>query len=378
MHNIKKDIKKTKMLKTDSWQIIIDSMGTAGASILKPLSLLSPLRGPKLADLVYQAPSILADNLPRKKADELVIILRKAGLDVRVADNNEKISVGKKEFETALAIKKPESMTAVAASVSDMLGIKMDQASKMICASPAALLGSISANTVVALKKTFEPLGALLDVSRMDEAIYDVFVGDCSEYDRTRIEQALGYCGIHAIKHGKKEIIAQGLNKEKAEVLWQKIGRTALPAKIVNRDFQRFDLILESASQNREMIDLLVASTGMSEKIAYKVIKKLPVILHQNISFLQAAKYMEDLSRLGAEASGHLLAFKTFSLDIVKSESPDSAVPFLQSIGGMGKIESSNILKSCKRAEGPFTAAQGRWLQWELKCVGTKTRMVER
>ena len=372
------DIKKTKLEQNGDCCIIIDSIGTAGAGILKPLGLLSPLRGSKLAALVYQAPSILAKDLSRKKADDLVAILQRAGLEVRVSDNNEKIVPGKKEFETALGVKKPETMSNIAALVSDLLGIKMDQACKMICASPAVLIGSISACTVKALKKRFESLGTELDISRMDKAVYDVFVADCSENDRAKIQKTLDDCKINTTKHAENEIVSQGLDRKQADALWERTARTALPVKIVNRDFQRFDLILESAPQSKEMIDLLVSSTGMTKKIADKVIQKPPVVLHQNINFKQTKKHMEDLTGSGAKVSGRLLAFKTFFLDIIKSTNPNSAALFLQSIGNMDKIESLNILKSCKSAKGPFTAAQSRWLQWELKRVGTKTRMVAR
>ena len=362
-----------------NFKIIIESPGAAGAAILKPLEFLSQLRGEKLASLVFRAPSELIRDLPQGKAQELAKILTDAGLEVRVAKNDEKFIAGKKEFEAAMAVKETENMDAIIDQVAALLGIDAKRAQSMVFASPAVLMGEVSENTIKALKKRFEPLGAQIDASRIDEAVYDVFTDNCPASHMAKIKQALFHCGIAALEQGKndaaKPLLAQGLNRKQAKALWERIGKTALPVKVVNRDFQRFDLVLENAPGNKNMIDYLVASTGMPEKIAPKVVKNAPVVLWQNITFGQMTKHMEAIANAGGSASGNLLAFKAFALEIMEVNDPAAAVLHLENIGGLEKAKALKTARAGKSA-GPFAATRCRWLKMELERAGTQTRMV--
>ena len=62
-------------------------------------------------------------------------------------------------------------MAAIAGLIMDVLGVKLDKAREILCGSPTVLIGNVSANTVAALRRRFEPLGVELDVSQPAERV---------------------------------------------------------------------------------------------------------------------------------------------------------------------------------------------------------------
>ena len=136
-------------------------------------------------------------------------------------------------------------------------------------------MGSVSANTVEALRRRFEPLGVEIDVSQPSLASYDLFLGDCPARERERVKQLLRNLKlplIDAQDAAPQPLLAVGLSKAQADKLWDQLRRTSLPARLVNRDFERFDLRLDDALQvgpeGQAIVDYLVATTGMPERIA--------------------------------------------------------------------------------------------------------------
>src|SRR5690606_22993640 len=146
---------------------------------------------------------------------------------------------------------------------------------------------------------------AEVDVSKPDTALFDVFKGTCSAYEQGIIEQILNGLGIEwnkAANYKVASLLCGGISRSTADKLWQQTSRTSLPIKIVNRDLERFDLRLDQAPDTPEMIAYLTESTGMPEKIAQKVVHKLPVILQKNIRFGQVDQEITKISQLGAVA----------------------------------------------------------------------------
>ena len=76
-----------------------------------------------------------------------------------------------------------------------------------------------------------------------------------------------------ADKPHANSIISAALSRTQADQLWQKFSRTSLPLRIVNRDFERFDLQLEAIPATEAAVQYLTTSTGMPEKIAQKALQ---------------------------------------------------------------------------------------------------------
>src|SRR4029453_9667237 len=167
-----------------------------------------------------------------------------------------------------------------------------------------------------------------------------------------------------------------GLSKVKADQLWDQLRRTSLPVRLVNRDFQRFDLRLDDAPQTPAMVEFLVTTTGMPERIALRVLQKAPIVVQQNIPFAVMTEHLETIAALGGTASGHLLAFQTFSLVVEKVGDPTAPVQPLQVRGGLSQAEALAAIGPTEVMAGTMTNPQARWLQGEIKRNGGESRVV--
>lgn len=252
----------------------------------------------------------------------------------------------------------------------------------MLCKSPTVMLGNISENTAKTIRDRFKTLNVDVDISKPDTALFDVFKGACSAYEQGIIDQILNGLGVEwnkeANKHNVASLICGGISRKVADRLWEQVSRTGLPLKIVNRDFERFDLRLDHAPETPEMINYLTHSTGMPEKVANKVIQQLPVILQKNIRFNQVEEEIAKLIELGAIGSAHLLVFQSFSLKIQAIKHVDHTLEILNVVGGMDKAVASKAILEREVLAGPFTSPQVRWMQHELKKIGTITQRILR
>ena len=362
-------------------RIIVNSIGDAGARMVGVLKQVLPHAEARLAALLYQAPSEIIGGLSHAQAEQINSLLRSTGLDSQVLATGERFTPGDASHEVALAIKNTENMAAIAGLIMDVTGVKLDKARAILCNSPTVLIGNVSANTVAALRRRFEPLGVELDVSQPAHACFDLFLGDCPPLDRERVRQLLRTFKIPDVAgrpNDAQPLLAVGLSKVKADQLWDQLRRTSLPVRLVNRDFQRFDLRLDDAPQTPAMVEFLVTTTGMPERIALRVLQKVPIVVQQNIPFAVMTEHLETIAALGGTASGHLLAFQTFSLVVEKVGDPTATVQLLQVLGGLSQAEALAAIGPTEVMAGTMTNPQARWLQGEIKRNGGESRVVLR
>lgn len=362
-------------------RIVVNSIGDAGARMVGVLKQVLPHSEARLAALLYQAPSEIVGGLSHAQAEQINDLLRSTGLDSRVLGKGERFTPGDAGHEVALAITSTENMAAIAGLVMDVLGVKLDTAREILCASPIVLIGSVSANTVAALRRRFAPLGVELDVSRPAEACFDLFLGECPPLDRERVLQLLRTAGIPTVAGRATDaqpLLAVGLSKAQADQLWDQLRRTSLPVRLVNRDFERFDLRLEEAPPTPAVVEFLVATTGMPERIALKVLQKVPIVIQQNIPFGLMTEQLEAVAALGGRASGQLLAFQTFSVVVEKVGDVTATVQLLRALGGLSQAEALAATGPTRTPVGTMTNPQARWLQQEIKRCGGESRVVVR
>ena len=302
------------------WDIVVDSIGNSGAGLIAALRQVSPLSENRLASMLYQAPSVLLTGLPLETAQSINELLCSTGLESHINDEEDEIENGDASHEIAMVINDFSRVTQVVELIMKVLGTDMETARKMLCSSPTMLMGSVSVNTVEALRPRFAELDIELDISQPGQAVYDAFCGETTAMEQRNLERMLGEVGIpDETMQNNSGLVATGLSKEKSDALWAKITRSSLKVRLVNRDFQRYDLRLLEAPAEPEMYAYLTQSTGMPEKVARKIPAKAPIVLHRNISFAEMTHHLEQITDLGAIASGHLLVFQTFSLKIEKT-----------------------------------------------------------
>ncbi len=361
--------------------ILVTSIGTAGASIIPALKMASSLPEQILAFRLFQAPSMLFKSLTRPIASEAVKILRQAGVKCEVRHQDEPFAQGDSDHEAALVIRDVQQMSAVLESVMLLLGVPITQAKQIVCSTPAVLVGRISASTAEALKQRFAPFGVDVDVSYTPSATFDAFIGDVAASVRTQAVQLAQANGIDVIPSRDGDsgtIFATNVNREQAERLHSTLTRAGFPLIVVNRDFQRFDVRLEKAIPSSELTTFLVETAGMPERIVPKVLSRLPVVTHSSVNFAEMHGLIAKFGALGAVASGQLLSFQAYGLSIEKVGDMNASTMILRGIGGLSKEAAENALTRARRIEGPLSSTLARWLQHELKQVGTHSKVVAR
>lgn len=360
-----------------SWRVIVNSIGTSGAGLITILKKVSPLSENRIASVLYRGPAELLSNLPEQTAKEISELLQATGLECFAADNAYVFEPGDADHEVALVIRDFSRMPDILEQVMLLLGVELETARKMLCTSPTVLVGGISQNTVAALQKRFEPLGVELDVSCPAEALFDVFLGETTAINRQQVLRLLRDNKIPTRGNHEDDqpLLAVELTRTQADKLWERLKRTSYPVRIVNRDFQRFDLRLDECPRSDAMTAYLMESTGMPAKVAQKVPDKTPLVLQQNIRFTDLAAHLEQIHSLGGKASGHLLVFQTFALEIIKVGELKASVNAVRFITGSNEEQAQELITRTRKLNEPLTYPQAFWLQTELARAGTETTL---
>ena len=127
---------------------------------------------------------------------------------------------------------------------------------------------------------------------------------------------------IDAQDAAPQPLLAVGLSKAQADKLWDQL-RLAW-ARLVNRDFERFDLRLDDAPQVGPE-GRAVSTTSSPRPACLSALRpgagEDAVVILQNIPFATMAAHLETIAALGG-ASGHLLAFQVFAVAVEKVEVP--------------------------------------------------------
>ncbi|MCB0557077.1 MAG: hypothetical protein KDD02_26250 [Phaeodactylibacter sp.] len=374
-------VENTAKAENAHFGIVVDSIGTTGVGLVQALKKISPLSENKIAALLFQTPSMLFSGLPEQAAKEINGLLLSTGLESRVVHKDEPFEPGDSGHEVALVINDFEHIQDIAKEIIAITGLGIDEIRQLLCKSPTVMLGKISQNTALVIQQRFKAFNVAVDISKPDSALFDVFKGTCSAYEQGIIEQMLNGLGVEwnkAANYNVASLLCGGISRPIADKLWQQTSRTSLPIKIVNRDFERFDLRLDQAPDTPEMMAYLAESTGMPEKIAQKVVRQLPIILHKNIRFDRVDEEIGKLNQLGAVSSAHLLVFQSFSLKIQAIKDLEGTLEVLKVVGGIDKGLASQSILEKQQLDGPFTSPQVRWLQHELKRIGTITSRILR
>ena len=362
------------------FRLVVLSIGTASPRLRSALHHVLPLPDLELARLLYQAPSELLGGLDRATAERMSELLRSTGLETAVLAGDEPFTAGRGDCEVALALRDVSRLPAVAELVAEVLDTDLATAARTLWASPAVLVGNVSAATVEALRRRFEPLGVELDVSRPAAAVFDLFIGRCPATTLAHARRVLQEAGAGPDASPEETpLLAAGLTWEQASHVWERLQRLGAPVRLLNRELQRFDVRLDAAPETDEVFGFLAADTGMPVEVARRVVRSAPVVLHQNVSFERARACLEAVDRLGGTASAHLLALQVFHL--ILDEAPDRAA-VARLLGFGAGLPADRAMAALDRLpvelDEPLTPVRARWLQGELKRIGARARLVLR
>lgn len=366
---------------TGDHAVLVTSIGTAGASIVAALKEASSLPEQFLAYRLFQAPSILFGSLAEPLAADVARVLRGAGVECEVVPKGHRFTQGDADHEVALAVRDVTAMQAILEGVMTVLGAGAPEAKRIVCATPAVLMGRVSAATAGAIRRRFEPLGVEVDVSRLSEARFDAFLGDGSRDARAAAEKLAASLGIKvhpASKEGGAHLLAADLPRASAELLHGHAMRGPHSIVLLNRDFQRFDVCLEAAPSSPEMASFLVETAGIPERIVSRVLARLPLVTHQGVRHAAMCELLHAVEARGGKATGCLVSFQRFALVLQGVKDASATARLLRDLGGLSQVDVDAALGGAGRPVGALTGTLARWLHRELELRGTKSRMVLR
>lgn len=352
------------------WRLAILSLGDASAGLIPALRHVSPLPAAELAALLFRAPSILAEGLSREVAESMAELLRRTGLEVAPLHRDEPFEAGEGVFEVALAVADVQRLGEVAALICELLGCSPERAREMLCACPASLVGAVSEATVEALRRRFADVGAELDVSRPEEALYDLYVQDAGAGGGPEAARMLEAAGLEAVDDGGP-LLAAALGYGEAQALWGRLRGIDAPVRLLNRDFQRFDVCLERANASGALLDYLAARTGLPPQAVGRFPVTTPRVVLEGIDYFDAIKAVARLGELGAEATARPVALQRFVVELPSGADAESVTPLLRTVGGLSEEQAAASVGGGV-LPGRFGKVQAAWLRAELGRIGVE------
>lgn len=362
-------------------RVVIRSVGTAAAGVVSALRQALPFSEERLAACIYRAPAELLGHLDQTTAEALAQALMTMGLEAETLGPSETFTPGGPDYDVALAIQGTDRLLEATREIATFLGVPFMQARQILCACPTELIGKVSANTVAAIRRRLERLGIAVDVSRREGAVFDLFVGECPPPQQAEVQRCLREAGVPTGDSGEagdapRPRVLAGLREPEAKACYERLKGCDAPIRIVNRDFQRFDVRLEEARDTPAMVEFLMESTGMPEAVAKKVPARTPIVIHHNLPYRETQEALARIAGLGGRASAHLLALKNVRLQLAKVGDPDSTARLLEVLGGIEPERAREMVRVRGVLDHRATVPQARWLQHELRRVGTDARMV--
>lgn len=358
------------------FRLIVRSIGMADLALVPVLRGLRRSSDAELAGLLYRAPSELISGLSHQTASQLLGVLQKTGVELDLVADTEPYEPGQGEYEVALAVKKFDQMPAVIDATARIVGLDTERAKRVVCATPALLIGQISSATVEALRRRFAPLGVEIDASITAQARFDLYAESDDARTRQVIVQLLAGVDIRPEQRAN-QLMASNLDGALAKRLWDELSQRSARVQVVNRDLHRFDVMLEKAPPTKEMLSYLVDSFGMPARTAERVVQCTPFVLAENVSSASLREILVAVQSHQGKASGVLLSQRRYGLKIGAGGDRRMAKIWIDTVAGRQASEGFERLDTMQ-LPGPLTKTQARWLQHELKGVGVPAQLVER
>lgn len=358
------------------YRLLVRSIGTADAAVVAAIRRVRAAPDAELAGLLYRAPSELLTGLNHEVGSRLCDLLRQTGVDVDLVPTAEPFQAGTGDFEVALVIRKYDRMTAVIEETARVLGVPAEAAMKIVTAAPAVLLGGISEATVEALRTRYARIGVEVDASRTREARFDIAAEVGEAATRRLFNSLLAKAGVTPATTGPDQYLAADLDADTATQIWEQLSRTAAKVRVLNRDFERFDVRLDAAPPTPEMVDWLVSTTGMPQTTANSALSRTPVVIAESVTLATMLRLLEEAHSRGGRASAVLLPLQGFSLRVKPGGDRKGVVSWVEAIAGAADAE--RFVRGQPELPGPFNKTQGRWLQYELRKRGVHSHLVER
>lgn len=363
------------------YRIDVLSPGTAAFGIVGVLERYSAIPASELANCLYRAPGTLFQRLSQEQAEMLLEKLSPSGLELEIQPQDAPFTPGVGELDLCLELQDYKQVAAVLREVTLLMGIDIQAARDLLCQSPCQLIGGVSVASAVAVERRFRPLGVKVVVINPKTALYDLFVVARAPALAQRLQQNLQALGRSASDGDLVELpVVEELDYETVHQLWEQLGRRSDAVRILARDLQRFDLILDSCPETENAKQALSQITRINAAIVPKVLARLPLAIQGGLPRSTMMQHMAALTAVGAVVHAELTAFQSFKLEISACAQPKKAAKILQWLAEIPSDRAESLVqqKPPVLIEGPFLAPRARWIQQEMVNLGGRVQLVKR
>lgn len=289
------------------YKLLVHSVGTAGIGIVHALARATNRQHQDIARVVFQAPAVLLSGLERDLAAQLAAVLTDAGLDVSAVPDAEPFEAGDDRHEIALRIGDYGRMTDIIHEVRSLMGGTVAETIDLICASPAVLMGHLSHETAHCIRERFGAIGGIIDISVPACAAFK-FISDSEGIIQHLVAIADAAARVSRPRLGSiRHWVCDALNFDVANEAWAHARKLGLAPVVVNEDFARYDVVLETATPSVALVSLLTNGFGIPESVVPRLLIRLPIVIAQDIGRAEADTAVAAVTELGGVATAQLL-----------------------------------------------------------------------
>lgn len=358
------------------WSVVIDSIGEADASLIGRLGGALELAPQRIAAAVYRAPAILARGLVEAEAGSLRDVAAALGLAASVCRDDACPDAGDGEHELCVYVADVSKIPALAALVERVVACDAATAARLLWATPAVILGRISAATAAALARRFEAAGAEVDVGRPRASRFELHLTDPGR--RAEVEPVLRDIISPARDRDAPSLLASDLDFAAAQRAWERALRRRLPVELVDRGLARADLVLTATSDADATAGVLTAALGIPADAARRILAHVPLVVGRGLRLGDAERVRGALAAVGARVELRLHALQRFVLRVDALERPEQASVDLAALFGDRPEAMRERLRRLPAVfGGPWGPLHARWLAHAARAVGVAVTLLE-
>jgi len=285
-------------------KVVIDSIGTASPSVSGLLSESFQLPQELVLKLLYTAPSVLLEDVTPELAEQTSGLLEKLGLEVSLKDKTEKLSKNTTLFDISVHIDEIEKLPIVIKQLCEFLGCDEKEATGLLLQVPSIILGGVSESTANAFSKRID---ANVIISDPKQDLYMLEVTDIDALGKRQLEELL--------KTKLENDFVYDIDYKTAQRIWAGF-QSNKHINITNQSHQRFELIVDKATDHPDQERIFTEEVGMPKGIIGEVLDNLPIQLFSSLDKLEVYEKRERYALSGLTCSVNPILYKEYILEL--------------------------------------------------------------
>ncbi|TVQ72234.1 MAG: hypothetical protein EA373_03010 [Oceanospirillales bacterium] len=316
------------------YRVTVLSIGTATAAATKVIASGLNVPAEKVAEKLYRAPSVLADNLTEETCKQLASLIQNIGIEVKIEYCDAPAPQPTELFDISVQMTDIENLPKVVANLSPFLGIDETSVISLLISPPAIILGSVSSATLSAIRDRLDFSGVDVVASRPISARYDLVSEELNQHQTQQLNQFLQRLNLSL--QANNGLCLENIDYSTAQKIWKHFGHN-LPLKIINQDFYRYDLLLNSLPNSSESAaqEFLENKLGITPFDYPDVESHLPLVIHESISHKEALTLEAEFTRHGLDTKKVNITFQRLKIQIHAVQDLQPVNTLLQQLGLM-------------------------------------------